>query len=51
MEDGGWFTKIFMRNSGLGPWKDISKEIVLMKLNCIFTLGDGIRVKFWEDPW
>ena len=22
-----------------------------MKLNCVFTLGDGRRVRFWEDTW
>ena len=51
LEDGGWFTKTIRGNSGLGPWKEISKEIVLMKKNSMFTLGDGSRVRFWEDPW
>ena len=51
LEEGGWFTKNTRRNYGLGPWKDINKEIVLMKLNCVFILGVGSRVRFWEDTW
>ena len=35
----------------MDPRKDISKEIVLMKLNYVFTLGNGSKVKFWEDIW
>ena len=41
LEDGGWFTKTTRGNSGLGPWKNISREIVPMKLNCVFAYGDG----------
>ena len=37
VEEGGWFTKTTRGNSGMGPWEDIDKEIVLMKLNCVFT--------------
>ena len=22
-----------------------------MKLSCVFALGDGSRVRFWEDTW
>ena len=22
-----------------------------MKSNCVFAIGDGIRVRFWEDTW
>ena len=39
LEDGGWFTKTRRGNSGLGPWKNISREIVPMKLNCVSLLG------------
>ena len=51
MEEGGWFTKTARGNSRSGPWKDISKEIVSMKLDRVFTLVDGSRVRFWEDTW
>ena len=46
LEDGGWFTKTTRGNSGLGPWKNISREIVPMKLNCVFAIGDGYRIRF-----
>ena len=46
VEEGGWYTKTTRGNSGLGPWKDISKEIGLMKLNCVFASGDGSSVRF-----
>ena len=51
VEEGGWYTKTTRGNSELGPWKDISKEIGLMKLNCVFSIRDGSRVRFWEDTW
>ena len=46
LEDGGWFTKTTRGNSGLVPWKNISREIVSMKLNCVFAFGDGSRIRF-----
>ena len=46
VEDGGWFTKITRGNSGLGPWKNISIEVVPMKLDCVFSIRDGSRVEF-----
>ena len=51
VEEGGWYTKTTRGNFGLGPLKDISKEIGLMKLNFVFAIGDGSRVRFWEDTW
>ena len=48
LEDGGWFTKTIRENSGLGPWKNINREIVPMKLKCVFAVGDGSRIRFWR---
>ena len=45
------FTKIIRGNAGLGPWKDIDREIAPMKSNYLFAIGDGTRVIFWEDTW
>ena len=39
VEDGGRFTKTTRGNSGLGPWKNISREIYPMKLIVLFPLG------------
>ena len=51
VEERGWYTKTTRGNSRLGPWKDVRKEIGLMKLNYIFAIGNGSRVRFWEDTW
>ena len=32
-------------------WKAISKETGQLKQNCELVLGDGKRIKFWEDTW
>ena len=55
VEDGGWFTKTTRGNSGLGPWMDISRQIVPMKLNFFFAMRDDSRVKIlghlvWGEP-
>ena len=36
---------------GVGFWKEIRKEWPLMRGNFIFSMGDGRRVRFWEDRW
>ena len=51
VEEGGWYTKTTRGNFGLGPWKDINKEIGIMKLDYVFAIGDGSRVRFSEDAW
>ena len=30
---------------------EISKEILLVKSNCVFLVGEGSRVRFYEDTW
>lgn len=39
------------RSVTLGLWKAISKGNSQLKRNCVFTLGDGRRIRFWEDRW
>ena len=36
---------------GVGLWKEIRKEWPFMKNNFVFSIGDGRRVRFWEDGW
>ena len=50
-EAGGWFTCAPRGNYGVGRWKVISKEILQLKHDILFELGDGSRIKFWEDVW
>ena len=34
---------------GVNP--KISKGTLLVKSNCVFLMGEGSRVKFYEDTW
>ena len=34
-----------------GLWKSIAKEIEQLKKDCVFKLGDGRKIRFWEDTW
>lgn len=49
MEEGGWFTKAMRGIYGVSLWKDINKEASHFTLNNSLVIGDGSRVKFWED--
>ena len=51
VEEGGWFSKILRGSYGVGLWKEIIKEAMQLKQNCSFDLGDGCKVRFWEDAW
>ena len=35
----------------VGLWKDIRKEAQQLKQKCKLMLGDGSRIRFWEDRW
>ncbi|RVW32509.1 hypothetical protein CK203_081256 [Vitis vinifera] len=50
-EGGGWISCEVREGYGVGLWKEIRKEGVLMFKNVSFTVGDGRRVKFLEDIW
>ena len=51
IEEGGWCTREVMEGYGVGYWKEIRKEWSLMKNNFVFSMGDGGRVRFWEERW
>ena len=50
-EEGGWFTKEPRGSFGVGLWKDIRNAARNLKQEFYFVIGDGSRVKFWEDSW
>ena len=50
-EEGGWFTKEQRSSFGVGLWKDISNAAKKLKQDCYLVIGDGSRVKFWDDSW
>ena len=37
--------------TGWGLRKEIFKEVVQLKQNNCFELGNGARLSFWEDAW
>ena len=47
----GWFTKDPKGSYKVGLWKSIEKEKGLLKKDCELILGDGKRIRFWEDSW
>ncbi|RVW87760.1 Transposon TX1 uncharacterized 149 kDa protein [Vitis vinifera] len=50
-EEGGWISCEVREGYGVGLWKEIRKEGVLLFKNVSFTVGDGRKVKFWKDIW
>ena len=51
IEEGGWFTKEPMGSFEVSLWKDISNAARKLRHDCYFVIGDGSRVKFWDDLW
>ena len=50
-KEGGWLTKAVRGSFGVGLWKEIYKESFYIKQHNNLILGDGSRIKFWEDAW
>ena len=48
-EEGSWFPSFPKGCHGVGLWKEISEEGMLLSQHCFVKLGDGIKVRFWED--
>ena len=51
LEEGGWFSMEPNGSFGVGLWKDIKREAQQLKQDCKLMLGDGGRIRFWEDKW
>ena len=51
MEDGGWFSNTPRGSYGVGLWKDIRKEGIQLRQSCSIEVGNGCKVKLWEDVW
>ena len=48
---GGWFTKVVTGPYGVGLWKNISQGWPSFSRHILYDIGDGSRVKFWQDRW
>ena len=46
---GGWCTRSVNGPCGVGLWKNISQEWPSFSCHILYDIGDGSRVKFWQD--
>ena len=51
MEVGGWLPCEVRNTSYRSPWKAIQGMMPIFLKNAKLKLGDGQRVRFWEDAW
>lgn len=47
----GWDTKVATRVAFRSPWKFISSCLQEFHKHVRFKVGDGLRIRFWEDIW
>ena len=48
---GGWCTRPVSAPYGVGLWKNISRGWLSYSHYILYDIGDGLRVKFWQDCW
>ena len=46
---GGWCTRSVNGPYGVGLWKYISQEWPSFSHHILYDIGDGFRMKFWQD--
>ena len=51
LQDNGWNENPPLRGSSRSPWKDISCGLQSFLQCCKFEVGNGERVRFWQDGW
>ena len=50
-EQGGWCSKEVRDGYGVGLWKTIRREWIVVSSRLSFVVGNGQKVKFWKDRW
>ena len=48
---GGWYTRSVNGPYGVGLWININREWPSFLRYILYNIGDGSRVKFWQDRW
>ena len=48
---GDWCTRPINGPYGVGLWKNISRWWSSFSRHILYDIGDGSRVKFWQDRW
>ena len=49
--EGGWTTKVPIVPYGVGLWKFIRSRWNKFSSYLKFEVGNGARVRFWDDVW
>ena len=50
-EWGDWCTSSVSGPYGVSLWKNIRRGWLSLSLYILYDVGDGLRVKFWQDWW
>ena len=48
---GGWCIRSVNGPYGVGLWKNLSRGWPSFSRHILYDIGDGSRVKFWQDRW
>ena len=48
---GDWYTKPMLGTYGVSMWKTIRSGWLAFLKFLWYDVGDGTKVKFWEDVW
>ena len=51
IDSNGWDTKQIDKVSCRNPWREISKGYNSFLQCCRFSVGNGEKIRFWEDLW
>ncbi|CAL9004181.1 unnamed protein product, partial [Prunus brigantina] len=51
IDSNGWDTNQMVKVSCRNPWREISKGYNYFLQCCRFSVGNGEKIRFWEDLW
>ena len=50
-EEGGWRSCVVRGSYGVGLWKAIRRGWEAVGNNLVYSVGNGRRIRFWEEKW
>ncbi|RVW81102.1 putative ribonuclease H protein [Vitis vinifera] len=50
-EEGGWRSCVVRGSYGVGLWKAIRRGWEAIGNNLVYSMGNGRRIRFWEEKW
>ena len=51
LHKNGWDSNVVVKGSYRNPWKAISYDIVNFLPFIQLKVGNGVKIRFWEDVW